>query len=257
MKRWTAVIVVVAAAAVLVWIAVMQMPDGRLHVYFLDVAGGQGLTVQTPTGRYILVDGGTEASTLLSALGRRQPFWQHKLEYVVATGHNSGALGALYDVCARYEIGAAIAPPPDGRPSPLYEAWRTRLALRDIPFLEARDGIALQTPDGVQVQVVAAATGTLALRITYGAVDVLLPGPAPPPDLPIQAAIVAYVTSAASPRQLGLGTAVHAVVLWSGAYAGGGLTPPHWPGVQVYSTATHGTLHVISDGQEIMLASEH
>ncbi len=60
-------------AAVLVWRAAAHAPDGRLHLTVLDVGSGDALLVQTPSGRFLLVDGGPSPSRLSDALGRRLP----------------------------------------------------------------------------------------------------------------------------------------------------------------------------------------
>ncbi len=39
-------------------LALRGLPDGKLHVYFLDVGQGDGILVVAPDGRQILVDGG-------------------------------------------------------------------------------------------------------------------------------------------------------------------------------------------------------
>ena len=47
-----------AIVAILAWLAVLQLPDGKLHVAFLDVGQGDAILITTPSGQQVLVDGG-------------------------------------------------------------------------------------------------------------------------------------------------------------------------------------------------------
>jgi competence protein ComEC len=51
-----ALIALAFAAAILAWLAVLQLPDDRLHVAFLDVGQGDAILITAPQGRQILVD---------------------------------------------------------------------------------------------------------------------------------------------------------------------------------------------------------
>src|SRR5207244_13210032 len=73
------------ALSALVWAAVAQRPDGRLHLYVLDVGQGDALLLTTPGGHTILVDGGPDPARISGQLGRHLPFWQHTLDLIVLT----------------------------------------------------------------------------------------------------------------------------------------------------------------------------
>jgi beta-lactamase superfamily II metal-dependent hydrolase len=51
-----------ALATVVSWFAILQFPDGKLHVVFMDVGQGDAIFIETPGGVQILVDGGPEGS---------------------------------------------------------------------------------------------------------------------------------------------------------------------------------------------------
>jgi competence protein ComEC len=70
----------VAVPALLIWLAVLTLPDGRLHVAFLDVGQGDAILITLPDGRQMLVDGGPSASELNWRLGQEMPFWDRTLE---------------------------------------------------------------------------------------------------------------------------------------------------------------------------------
>ena len=98
----------IALVCILIWIAVLGMPDGRLHVYFLDVGQGDAILIRLPEGQQILVDGGPNPSQLLAALGHRIPFWDHSLDMVVLTHADMDHLGGLIPVLERYQVGHVV-----------------------------------------------------------------------------------------------------------------------------------------------------
>jgi beta-lactamase superfamily II metal-dependent hydrolase len=71
---------------VLVWRSLLAAPDGRLHLEMLDVGSGDACLIQTPAGRYLLVDGGPSTRALSDALGRRLPLARRRLDWLVVAG---------------------------------------------------------------------------------------------------------------------------------------------------------------------------
>jgi competence protein ComEC len=139
-------------AAVVAWSAVVSLPDGRLHVAFLDVGQGDAILITTPTGAQILVDGGPDPATLLAALGHHMPFWDRSLDVVINTHPDSDHLAGLLAVVDRYRVGLVIVPPVEIRSS-LYAAWQMQLANADTAIIHAWAGSHLSTSDGVQIRV--------------------------------------------------------------------------------------------------------
>ena len=77
---------VLGVLTVFVWRVGLSAPDGRLHLTVLDVGSGEALLIQTPGGRYVLVNGGQSTRTLSEALGRRMPLLHRKLDFLVVAG---------------------------------------------------------------------------------------------------------------------------------------------------------------------------
>ena len=91
-------------AAILVWLAVLQLPDGRLHVAFLDVGQGDAILITTPQGQQILVDGGPSPIALTSALGKQMPFWDRSIDLLLMTHADADHITGLAEVLGRYKV---------------------------------------------------------------------------------------------------------------------------------------------------------
>ena len=99
-----------ATVAVLMGLAIASLPDGRLHVTFLDVGEGDAVWIETPLGQQILIDGGPSPSKIAAHLGRKMPFWDRSLDLVVLTDLTDEHLMGLIPVLERYEVGYVFYP---------------------------------------------------------------------------------------------------------------------------------------------------
>lgn len=133
---------VLALIACLMWVAVRHVPDGRLHVYALDVGQGDAILVRSPGGRTILVDGGPDPLTLTSRLGRILPFWDRRIDVLIATHADRDHLAGLLPVVARYDVSYVIESPMMSDSS-LTREWHARVASSGAQRLSARRGLRL------------------------------------------------------------------------------------------------------------------
>jgi competence protein ComEC len=76
---------VLGVGCILIWLGVSSQPDGRLHLYFLDIGQGDGILIQTPSGRQVLIDGGASPESLFNELGQVMPFWDRSLDIIAMT----------------------------------------------------------------------------------------------------------------------------------------------------------------------------
>ena len=161
---------VAVALAALAW---RSWPDSHLHVIFLEAEGDAAL-IQTPAGRYVLIDGGGDPAALTAALGRRLPFWRRTLDAVVLTLPDAAHLPGQVAALARYRAGLALAPPTAQR-SATFAEWQRLLAEGRSPLHTARAGDQLNL-DGATLRVLAPGDGDeagMVLRLDYGATSVV------------------------------------------------------------------------------------
>jgi competence protein ComEC len=264
-----------ALLLLLTTIAWRSLPDGRLHLAFLDVGQGDALFITTPSGRQILVDGGPSPSTLLAHLGRRLPFYDHSLDLVVLSHPDDDVLAGLLPVVERYRIGGVIARDVGCR-TELCVRWQQLLDNAGMPRWRGEAGLRVWLDEGLLLSVLhpgpdlfseSAADvndNALVLRLDYGEVCFLLPGDV---GAEVEARLVAdgawldctvlkaaYHGDAGSTSEPFLAAVDPEVVVIS-VGAENRFRHPHWEMLEriaereVYRTDRDGTVELISDGR--------
>jgi competence protein ComEC len=140
------------AIAVLAWLAVLQLPDGKLHVAFLDVGQGDAILITTEQGQQVLVDGGPSPSALTSALGREMPFWDRSLDLVVMTHADADHITGLAEVLDRYQVDGWLD---NGFPDEdaVYAECMALLEEKGVPRQTVHSGDRLLLGSGIVLQV--------------------------------------------------------------------------------------------------------
>lgn len=181
--RWVGVLAFVAA---LVWLGLRGLPDGRLHVWFLDVGQGDAIFIQAPDGRQVLVDGGPSPTALLNELGDIMPFWDRHLDLVVLTHPDGDHITGLIPLLERYNVGQVLDTPRSDTAA-LAATWRERV--NGLSRLYAVRGMRLSLGDLVitvlhpaPMPLVGTASddnnNAIVLRLDYGQTSFLLTGDA-------------------------------------------------------------------------------
>ena len=179
---WAALV----AVAVVPWVAVPYAPDGRLHLFFLDVGQGDAVLLQAPDGKQVLVDGGPDPQVLLAQLGRKLPPWDRTLDLVVTTHPDADHLGGLPEVLARYEV-AALLDPELPAETALSQVWSVARADEGARLVRAVAGQVFDLGHGVRLEVLwpprerlegdrADNNNSVVLRVRYGRFCALLTG---------------------------------------------------------------------------------
>ncbi len=137
---------------ILAWLAVLQLPDGKLHVAFLDVGQGDAILITTPSGTQVLIDGGPSPSTLTSALGREMPFWDRSLDLVVMTHPDADHITGLTEVLDRYHVDGWLD---NGRPDDdaVYTECQRLLGEARVPRQVIHAGDLMELESGIVLEV--------------------------------------------------------------------------------------------------------
>lgn len=167
--------------------SVARLPDGRLHVVFLDVGQGDATFIQTPAGHQLLIDGGRYPSVLLEELGRHMAFWDRTIDIVIATHPDDDHIAGLVDVVERYRVGQLLTNGADASDIPAFEALLSASSGRATAVHPAQAGEALELGDGVRLEILHPPPGfhtdsrneeSLVMRLTYGQYAIMMAGDA-------------------------------------------------------------------------------
>lgn len=278
---------VLSVGCILLWAGVLSQPDGRLHLYFLDIGQGDGILIQTPSGRQVLIDGGASPQQLFSQLGAVMPFWDRSLDLVVLTNPDKDHMDAQVETPARLHVTTALETKAS-QMNPDADSWRANLAAAGTTVQLQHQGDWIDLGDGIALWVLwpppepfftAQASNeqlfdnenSLVLKLVYGDFSVLLTGDA---GLPAETALLT-TSSPLSATVLKVGhhgskgstgaafvQAVEplAAVIQVGADNSYGHPHPETlarlAGRLVLRNDTHGRIHLYSDGHQLWVASE-
>ena len=104
---------VLAAASLATVVLLLIRPDGRVHVYALDVGTGSAVLVRTANGHQLLIDAGPDADKLTQAMGRALPPTARTIDRWLITGGRRVNAGAATVVLSRFRIGLLVIADPD------------------------------------------------------------------------------------------------------------------------------------------------
>lgn len=159
-------VVALSVIAILTWRASADQPDGYLHITILDVGMGDAALVQSPDGRYMLIDGGPSPIRLSDALGKRLPLFNRSLDWLILTGTKEEQLGGLAEVIPRFTPSKILlaGPPRSGA----YRYFMDQVSEAGIPLSQAISGQTFILGHGSKLEVLSRSNQGATLLISYG-----------------------------------------------------------------------------------------
>lgn len=151
MRRSAWIVIILVVFGLLALREWSLMPDGKLHMAFLDVGQGDSIFITLPSGRQILVDGGPDWSTL-QELSSVMPFFDRTIDIVSLSHPHLDHLASLPEVLRRYDVGAlqiAGTAYHSGR----YNALLSGALLTNTKMMLSHAGDSLDLGDGVVLDV--------------------------------------------------------------------------------------------------------
>lgn len=270
---------VLSVGCVLLWLGALSQPDGRLHVYFLDIGQGDGIFIQTPSGRQVLIDGGASPQQLFSELGAVMPFWDRSVDLVALTNPDKDHMDAQAQTPTRLQITTALETKASQANSDAKQ-WRANLIASGAEIQQQQRGGWIDLGDGVALWVLwpppELLTGSneqfvdnensLVMKLVYGDFSLLLTGDAGLPaemgmlaaGAPVQATVLKvghHGSKGSSSKTFVDAVAPEVAVIQVSADNDYG--HPHQDtldrlaGQRVLRNDQHGRIHIYSDGHQM------
>ena len=90
------------------WNLIATRPPAAPELWLPSVADGRLALLRLPTGATVLIDGGATHTAAVQLLGRALPFWQRRVDVVIATDPRAATLTGLLPVLERYQVGRVL-----------------------------------------------------------------------------------------------------------------------------------------------------
>lgn len=84
-------------------VAGYQLPDEKLHLFFLDIGQGDSILIRTPENHKILIDGGP-GNLVVRQLAEILPFFDKKIDLMILTHPHEDHVAGLVEVLKRFEV---------------------------------------------------------------------------------------------------------------------------------------------------------
>jgi len=168
------VLVVLVIGLLLVWRVAVAIPDGLLHVAFLDVGSAEGVFIKTPSGKSILINGGESVTTLSDELGRRISSFDRRLDWLIIAGTEEEQVAALPRVLERYPVDEVLW---SGNRQASFSAgvMNEYLNIKDITVTDVETDQVLDLGDGAMLTVLTTGPRGAVLLLEYQNLRILLP----------------------------------------------------------------------------------
>ncbi len=149
-KKW--IVTPLLVIAIVMWVAILNFPDDRLHVSVLDVGQGDAILVQTPAHQNILIDGGPNPSAIDLELSEKLPFWDRKIDLAILTQPQADHLTGLIEVLHKYEVCQVFQPGIDSD-SVTYQQWLNLINAEKIERQIVHSQQQIDLGDGIKIEV--------------------------------------------------------------------------------------------------------
>ena len=131
----------------------------KLQVAFLDVGQGDAILISQGE-KQILIDGGPRGTKLLEKLGEYVPFWDRKIDVVIATHQDADHITGLVDVLKNYSVDEVIESGAES-PSQVFGAMEKIISEKKVEKQLARRGMKIKLSDDASLEIFSPTDATI------------------------------------------------------------------------------------------------
>jgi len=151
-----------------------------LKVYFLNVGQGDAILI-SQGNQQVLIDGGPSEQVLMEKLGQFIPFWDRKIEMLIATHPDKDHIAGLMAVMKNYQVGAIINSrvPPE---SEISQEFEKIISQEKITEMTGEPGWKINWRSGASLKILEAKIakdtnqGSIVTRLDFGENSFLFTG---------------------------------------------------------------------------------
>ena len=168
------ILTILGIVAIVIWRAFYTVPDGLLHLTMLDVGSGDALLIQTPNGRFALINGGPSPNLLANGLGRRLPPFHREFDWLVIASPRATQIEALPRIIERYPPARVLWSGPVSS-SRAADYLRESLTKNEVPVIMAARGHTLNLGEGASLEVLTSGNQGAILLLSWNHFRALFP----------------------------------------------------------------------------------
>lgn len=159
--------------------------EGKLVFRMLDVGQGDALLIQSPSGKNILIDAGSDARILPMLSEYLSPF-EKNIDLIFITNPDRDHIGGFESVLKKYKVGGVFEPGTFNS-SQTYKELQDEIARQKVPHFLARQGTKIEIGDGAYIEILfpdrdvidfSTNDGSVVARLVYGVNSIMLTGDA-------------------------------------------------------------------------------
>jgi len=169
-----------------IWSAVFDEQDNTLKVAFFDVGQGDAIFIESPNGKQVLIDGGSNRAVMRN-LGRVMPFYDRSIDIVIMTHPDADHLGGLLPVLKDYDVDLVMESGVE-TDSEIYLEYKRIVEEKGIKSILARQGQTINLGNDAYLSVLFPVsdtsdfetnTASVILKLVYGESSFLFTGDSP------------------------------------------------------------------------------
>ncbi len=130
---------------------VLSEKNESLKIVLLDVGQGDAILI-SQKNQQILIDSGQDGKLILEKLGRYIPFWDRKIEVLVATHPDADHIGGLIEVMDKYKIDLLLDSGMESE-TQIFKKYEETISKNGIRKELARDNMNLKIGEGAELKI--------------------------------------------------------------------------------------------------------